>query len=358
MNEYITVDLGLLNHPKYPWLETLIGQDPLGYLVHLWMALGFHYRDGKIRPQLVEHACRWKGEPGRLLSALRECEMYDINGDQEVHGWKDRSGRALLAIEKKRSEKLERDRVRQRDLAGSRPSSPDIAEPRPDSPDLAETRDTETETETKTEKGGEQARPPSASRDGAGAAAPSGRPAGPVVSGRSPFTPAEAADIVAAHELVHRVLRVAGVTPPAMPSPRQTKGALTLLKTHQADEIERVSRAALQARPAIRAKVVSMFEFPEDFARVQGAAPERSKALREETDQKAERDKVDANELQAAAQARALAANAQNLKAVNRWRRKRGLPPIEEPPPGPAPPGPAAGSTDISTVSTSSTEGS
>lgn len=152
--------------------------------------------------------------------------------------------------------------------------------------------------------------------------APDGVPFPPPSAAQSSEPPARSAE----HQLVDRVLRAVNVTPPKVPSDGQLAGARMLLEQHQADEIVELCTRAVRANEKMRGKVLSSLVArfqPEDWPKVQAAAGKASAKPAAEVELDAEERKRQADERQAAAQARALAENERMRQAAERFRARR-----------------------------------
>lgn len=122
MSAWIESHQALGQHPKTIRLAALLKRDlptVVGHLHYLWWwALDYapDGRLGKHGPEVVAHACLWKGSPQKLVEALEAAGFVDSSGDMSsIHDWDDYAG-ALL-------ERRARDADRKRT---SRGRSPDV----------------------------------------------------------------------------------------------------------------------------------------------------------------------------------------------------------------------------------------
>lgn len=91
------VDLG--DHPKVHLLSRTLSV-PYPYAIGTlhclwWYAMRFAWRDGdlsKYGDDAIEGACKWSGERGTLIKALRDCGFID---GSKVHDWIDFAGRLV-----------------------------------------------------------------------------------------------------------------------------------------------------------------------------------------------------------------------------------------------------------------------
>jgi len=105
MHSWLAVQDDLPDQAKLRTLAKLLGLrskvEAVGYVVFLWIfTLKNAWRDGNLEPwgdDGIEDACSWRGEPGVLVQALRECGK-EKNGAKGggfldgfvVHDWMER----------------------------------------------------------------------------------------------------------------------------------------------------------------------------------------------------------------------------------------------------------------------------
>lgn len=82
-------------------------REAMSYLIMLWLyTLKVAWRNGDLSPygeSMIEEACEWKGEPGALVKAMRECGHVGPDGIRGsgfldgyiVHDWVERSGKLI-----------------------------------------------------------------------------------------------------------------------------------------------------------------------------------------------------------------------------------------------------------------------
>lgn len=93
------VEPAILNHPKYLALVAILGEQALHYLVSVWAHCQEQQRGefwaGKDGAWL-EMVARWKGQPGQLYEALRDCAgpgrtgfVSQEEGGLRIHQWEE-----------------------------------------------------------------------------------------------------------------------------------------------------------------------------------------------------------------------------------------------------------------------------
>ena len=110
----------LWDHYKMAHLCRLTGLEDtnaVGKLAALWhFTLRNAWRDANLKPwgeAGIEAACRWRGEPGAFVSALRTAGFLD---NFKVHGWLERAGR--LVYDRLRKERGRKSAVERRTCGG------------------------------------------------------------------------------------------------------------------------------------------------------------------------------------------------------------------------------------------------
>ena len=95
---WIEFHVALRDHYKVTRLAKLLGikyTEALGTLGCLWTWASVNRREGdltKIEPDEIAHACRWDGEPDKLIKALQRAEFLD---ELKIHDWNDHGLRLL-----------------------------------------------------------------------------------------------------------------------------------------------------------------------------------------------------------------------------------------------------------------------
>lgn len=100
MSVWIPLDLNYANHPKTLRLCRLLGEGADAYPIRLWTWCARYAKDGKPDASFVEEACRWKGETGALIQALKLVGFIDDDGS--LHDWFDWTGAFLDRLETRR----------------------------------------------------------------------------------------------------------------------------------------------------------------------------------------------------------------------------------------------------------------
>lgn len=106
----IPFDTAYPSHPKTLKLIALLKKPEADvYPIRLWAWAAEYARDGVVvgGAAQVELAVRWRGLPGRLHGALVEAGFLEKDG-LTIHGWKERTGRAILIYEQKKRKQRER----------------------------------------------------------------------------------------------------------------------------------------------------------------------------------------------------------------------------------------------------------
>lgn len=97
---WFQLDSGYYTHPKTMRLRRAMGQEADTYPPRLWAWCSVHAKDGRPPPDLVEEACLWRGDVGRLVAQLTELTFLDPDG--AVHDWMDWSGKSIAEYESKK----------------------------------------------------------------------------------------------------------------------------------------------------------------------------------------------------------------------------------------------------------------
>lgn len=100
---YVQLDTDYFNHPKTIHLISLIGPEADVYPPRLWTWAMKYAKSGVLKtPGMVETACRWKDDDGRLHKALVASGFLDEDG-VTIHGWMERTGHGLQRYEEKKA---------------------------------------------------------------------------------------------------------------------------------------------------------------------------------------------------------------------------------------------------------------
>ncbi len=105
----LPIDVDYWEHPKTLMLIGLIGSTADVYPPRLWRWCALYARNGFVAggaPQ-VESAVKWKGQSGRLHSAMVESGFIERDG-KTVHGWREHAGRFILAYERKKQKQRDK----------------------------------------------------------------------------------------------------------------------------------------------------------------------------------------------------------------------------------------------------------
>lgn len=111
--KWMRVETDFVDHPKVRRLCTTLGNHQGGWFVmRLWSFMSRFCPTGHLRDidgTSVETECEWSGAPGKLISALVECEFLDEKkgGGWAVHDWDDHQGRVAAKAQKERERKAE-----------------------------------------------------------------------------------------------------------------------------------------------------------------------------------------------------------------------------------------------------------
>jgi hypothetical protein len=154
MSAWIESEDGIWEHHKTVKLCGLLGIKlvaAVGHLTSLWhFVLRNAWRDADLSPwgdAGIEMACRWEGEAGKMVKALRECGRDGGPGFLEgstVHGWLERAGKLVqdrFYNEKRRQDVAQKntDAVKRRksDATQPNPTQPNHTKPKTSSPATA-----------------------------------------------------------------------------------------------------------------------------------------------------------------------------------------------------------------------------
>lgn len=100
---YVQLDIDYFNHPKTLHLISLIGPEADVYPPRLWTWAMKYAKSGILKTQgMVETACRWKDDDGRLHKALVAAGFLEEDG-VTIHGWMERTGHGLQRYEEKKA---------------------------------------------------------------------------------------------------------------------------------------------------------------------------------------------------------------------------------------------------------------
>lgn len=111
--KWMRVETDFVDHPKVRRLCTTLGNQQGGWFVlRLWSFMSRFCPTGHLRDidgTSVETECEWSGTPGKLISALVECEFLDEkkSGGWAVHDWDDHQGSVAAKAQKERERKAE-----------------------------------------------------------------------------------------------------------------------------------------------------------------------------------------------------------------------------------------------------------
>lgn len=109
------LDADYYDHPKTLHLVSLIGTEGDVYPPRLWTWAIKYAKKGTLRSSsMIEVACRWRGEPGRLAKAMVDAGFIESDG-LTIHDWMARTGHDLEVYEQKK----ERLRERRRNFTGT-----------------------------------------------------------------------------------------------------------------------------------------------------------------------------------------------------------------------------------------------
>lgn len=100
MSVWIKLDADYPSHPKTLRLCRLLGDGADAYPIRLWTWCARFAKDGKPDVSFIEEACRWKGETGALIHALKSVGFLDSDGS--VHDWDEWTGAFLRELESRR----------------------------------------------------------------------------------------------------------------------------------------------------------------------------------------------------------------------------------------------------------------
>lgn len=104
---YVQLDEDYYGHPKTLQLVNLLGQEADTYPPRLWTWAMKYEKPGVMKSEaMIETACRWKGEPGKLASAMIEAGFVDL--DLTIHNWMRRTGHDIEVYEAKKKRLRER----------------------------------------------------------------------------------------------------------------------------------------------------------------------------------------------------------------------------------------------------------
>jgi hypothetical protein len=122
--DWIAVSVDLPDHPKVLSLSVALGEERVeAYLIRLWAYCGRLVSGGILRGDSAEisaeKACQWRGERGRLVSAMVETGWLDrVSDGLAIHDWNDHAGRLIQKAEKERARKREGYQKAQKSLRG------------------------------------------------------------------------------------------------------------------------------------------------------------------------------------------------------------------------------------------------
>jgi hypothetical protein len=112
---YVQLDADYYDHPKTLHLVSLIGTEGDVYPPRLWTWAIKYAKKGVLRStSMIEVACRWRGESGKLAAAMMAAGFVEMDG-LTIHGWMERTGHDLEVYELKK----ERLRERRRNFPGT-----------------------------------------------------------------------------------------------------------------------------------------------------------------------------------------------------------------------------------------------
>lgn len=106
----IPIDVDYFDHPKTMKLIGILrNQEADIYPLRLWRYAAKYARDGVIKggSAEIESAVRWRGQPGRLSSALIQVGFVESDG-RTIHDWKRGIGRAIFLYEEKKRKQREK----------------------------------------------------------------------------------------------------------------------------------------------------------------------------------------------------------------------------------------------------------
>lgn len=111
---YLNIDEGFFSHPKTLRLQRLLGSDTgEAFLVRLWIYCCRYFKSGVFSQGddgMIELAVDWRGDPGRLVSALVESGFLDRNaeGTLSLHDWMHWTGWDMVRQERRETKALAR----------------------------------------------------------------------------------------------------------------------------------------------------------------------------------------------------------------------------------------------------------
>ena len=93
MNTDIRIDVGFLDHWKTDTIIAECGADGVLSLMRIWIFTAQNKPDGRlvgVKAEAIERIAKWRGEPGKLFSALVELHFLerDSDGIWCIHDWK------------------------------------------------------------------------------------------------------------------------------------------------------------------------------------------------------------------------------------------------------------------------------
>lgn len=104
---YFIVGDDYFDHPKTIRLRTMIGPDAEMYPIRLWGWAYKYARSGILDDQSqIEQACRWAGEPGKLLKALVAVVFVEPDG-VTIRNWMKHTGKGIQHYERRKSRQKE-----------------------------------------------------------------------------------------------------------------------------------------------------------------------------------------------------------------------------------------------------------
>lgn len=143
----VRINVGFWDHWKTISLKAALGLEGVESLQRLWCFAAMNKPDGVLSGlsvKALEMTCRWNGEQGKLVEALKELRFIDdVGGHYELHDWKEHNGfvanfarrseQARQAISKRWDTDRNTDRITDRNTPSPTPTPTPKPSPTPQS---------------------------------------------------------------------------------------------------------------------------------------------------------------------------------------------------------------------------------